>query len=206
MLLTKHRSLISNQLTRVRNPLIQSLRMGRPAFLILVFSMVASGLNAQVFKADTGHAEVKGTNGMSSYTGVSDQLRGTINLKKQSANFHLPLKTLKTGISMRDRHMRSTLETDKYPEAHFKGKIISEFPKPGNSSQVTVNGVFTIHGETHPIQVAGKVTQKNQKIRVKASFPLNITDYGMERPGFWFAKVNDKHTITINITLSQLNP
>ncbi len=170
---------------------------------ILIISLLSSGLQAQVFKTDSGHAEVKGSNGMVDYTGVTEELKGTVNLDTDSVNFRLPLETLETGNSLRDDHMLSTLEAEKFPQAKFSGKIISDFPGAGESEKVTVKGSFTIHGQTKTIKVSGKVGRSNKTLQIKGGYPLKITTYGMERPGFWFTKINDKHTIKVNITLNK---
>jgi polyisoprenoid-binding protein YceI len=175
----------------------------RIAALVFLIILLSPGLQAQVFKTDTGHAEVKGSNGMADYTGVTDQLKGTVNLNTDSVNFQLPLKTLKTGNSLRDDHMLSTLEAEKFPKAKFSGKIITDFPETNNSRKVTVKGDFTIHGQTKTIKVSGKVGRSNKTLQIKGGYPLKITTYGMERPGFWFTKINDKHTIKVNVTLNK---
>ncbi len=174
--------------------------------LIALFFLPANGLKGQIFKADTGYAEVKGTNGITSYTGKSNQLQGTINMKKGSVNFTLPLKTLKTGNSIRDNHMLNTLEADKFPKTKFSGEVRGNFPKNGRSKKVTAKGQYTIHGETKTIKVEGTIQNKGNQLRVKAEFPIKITAYGMEKPGFWFAEIHDKHKIAIRVTLMKEKP
>ncbi len=175
----------------------------RVTALASIFCLLSFGLNAQVFKTDTGHAEVKGSNGMADYTGVTNQLNGTVNLNTDSVNFQLPLKSLKTGNSLRDNHMLSTLEAKKFPKAQFSGKIIGDFPQSDNSKKVTVKGNFSIHGQTKTIKVTGKVNRTARTLKIKDSYPIKITAYGMERPGFWFTKINDKHTIKVNVVLNK---
>lgn len=184
-------------------PIAKNLLWLKVTVFVVMFLSLSDGLKAQVFKTDTGHAEVKGSNGMVDYTGVTDQLHGTVNLNTDSVNFQLPLKTLKTGNSLRDDHMLSTLEAEKFPKAKFSGKIISDFPETNNSRKVTVKGDFTIHGQTKTIKVSGKVRRTAKMLKIKGAYPIKITAYGMERAGFWFTKINDKHTINVNVTLNK---
>jgi polyisoprenoid-binding protein YceI len=184
-------------------PIPKNLLWLKVTVFVVMFLSLSGGLKAQVFKTDSGHAEVKGSNGMVDYTGVTKQLKGTVNLNTDSINFQLPLKTLKTGNSLRDDHMLSTLEAEKFPKAKFSGKIISDFPGAGESEKVTVKGSFTIHGQTKTIKVSGKVKRTAKLLKIKGAYPLKITEYGMERAGFWFTKINDKHTIKVNVTLNK---
>lgn len=162
--------------------------------------------HAQIFSSDTGYAEVKGTTPMSSYTGKSHDLHGRINLESKHVKFHLPLETIKTGNSTRDRHMREALETDQFPKAKFSGQIVGDFPEQGESGEVQVKGIFTIHGVTKTIEVTGTINHSPDAIRVKAAFPIKITQYDIERPGFLFVSVHDKHRIKIRTTLNEMKP
>ena len=178
----------------------------KTSVLLLCLMSGSFFLNAQVYTTDTGFAKVEGTTSTSSYTGKSRQLHGTINVSDSTVKFYLPLKTLKTGNGMRDRHMRNTLEADKYPKAIFSGRIVNKLPSNGNSKKVRVKGEFTIHGITRQIVINGKVSRQREQLIVEASFPVKITEYEMERPGFLFMTVNDKHEITVRATLRSKTP
>ncbi len=158
---------------------------------------------SQTYHTEKGQARVKGGNAMSSYVASSSQLKGKVDLKDNELVFELQLETLETGIDLRDEHMYETLETEKYPEARFEGRILGDPPVPGKKDSVTVKGRFTIHGVSKWIEVSGTMDRWGDKMKVVAAFPILITEYGMERPGFSFVSVRDEHRIEIAAELTR---
>lgn len=159
---------------------------------------------AQTYVTDKGHAEVHGKAPVSHYTGLSDDLQGEINTETNTVNFKLKLESLNTGNHKRNKHLYETLNIKSYPYATFEGKL-SDFD-PGNKKvqNVTVKGKFTIHGVSKEIEVKGTLGQTdNGNLAFVAAFPVNITEYGMQRPKIFAYKVDDKHVINVHGTLQK---
>jgi polyisoprenoid-binding protein YceI len=128
--------------------------------------------------ARTGDAKVefnaKGPAGMT-ITGTTTEL--TVSETDSEIVLTVPLATVKTGIALRDTHMRDKyLETGKYPNAELR---VAKDAVKAPSGQVT--GQFTIHGKTKPTPV--KYTQKPDGT-VTGSFHVEMTDFGIEKPGY----------------------
>lgn len=169
---------------------------------IFLFSSIL--IHAQNYVLQNGHAEVHGQAPVSSYTGVSDALEGTLNTTSGNVDFKLKLQTLKTGNHKRDRDMYKTLDVDVHPYAEFNGRITSKFnPQNKEKQKVTVKGNFSIHGVSKEIEVNGTLEPTDEGLMLTASFPINITQYGMKRPHILAYKVDDKHTIQVNGLLHQ---
>jgi polyisoprenoid-binding protein YceI len=179
--------------------------IARTASTLFLFALLALSFatKAQTFSTDTGTAMVHGGNGMTDYTGESHQLKGTIDASKKEVDFSLELETLKTGISKRNEHMYSALGTDEHPKAHFEGKYEGSLPDPGDQRKVTVDGRFKIHGVEKEIPVTGLVKNEGGRLMVVATFSIKITEYGIDRPGFWPMKVNDEHEIEVRSVLKK---
>ena len=140
------------------------------------------------------------------------------NVATAKANFEVDLASLKTGIDMRDTHMREQyLEVAKYPKAIFElTKVLKsssntlEDMKPVD---LTVEGNFTVHGITKTISVPMKVTyfkeSENTKnrlpgdiIHVQAKWDLLLSDYSIKRPQFIILKLDEKQAIDIDVFAS----
>ena len=160
-------------------------------------------LYAQTFDTSNGHAEVEGATSVTTYTGASDQLEGIVDLNADTLYFELPLKSIKTGISLRDQHMRDALEVEKYPKTRFSGKIIDGFPQKGETVQTSVRGDYTIHGVTKQIEITGTIKWQDGQLLIKGSFPVKITEYDIEPPTVMFMSVYDEHEIRVDVTLTQ---
>ena len=104
---------------------------------------------------------------------------------------------------MEEHFNENYLETEKFPDAIFKGKINEtlDYTKDG-SYEVTVNGKFTIHGvEKERNGIKGKVTIKGSEIMVDASFPIHIADYNIKVPSLVVKNIAEDVDVKIVATL-----
>jgi len=165
-------------------------------FILLLFHYPA---NAQIYFTKNGYAEFSSQSTLEDFTGKSEYLTGKINLKDSTVDFYIDLSTLNTGIKLRDEHMyEDYLEVDKYPFASLYGKLTGITDSSGSDTQkVAVNGNFKVHGISHKIQINGNLLKENDRLIVKASWPLQLQDYKIDIPRFLFLRVN--RTIHISI-------
>lgn len=130
------------------------------------------------FKAKTesisGHAIVTGTD-------VSAQ------------NIKVDLRTLKTGIELRDKHTQKHLRTDKYPEA------ILSIAKGKNGKGI---GRIKINGEEKEIKGTYKIVGKN----LQANFSLNLPDFKITDINYMGVGVEDEVKVQVVIPIGTATP
>lgn len=176
----------------------------RFSLLLLLLSLLPGFLMAQQYKTETGHVEFDSEVPLHSFTGVSDNLVGLIDLGDSTVDFYVDLTTFDTGINKRDKDMRETLETDQYPFAEFFGKLVSDFDIEDNSPQpATVRGDFTIHGVTREVEIDGTLQKASDGLELQASWTINIEDYNIEPPGILFYRVDENQDVEIEATLTE---
>lgn len=117
--------------------------------------------------------------------GTTDQL----SVADDGANltFTVPLKTVKTGIDLRDRHMNDKyLETQKFPDATLvlprAGLKVPS--RDGETTQGEVTGKLTVHGVTRDQAVRYTAQRVDGAQRVSASFRMNFRDHGVNVPSY----------------------
>jgi polyisoprenoid-binding protein YceI len=161
---------------------------------------------AQSFKTENGDAAFLSKAPLNEFTGKSSQLQGLIDLDKNLLDFYLDLNTLKTGIGLRDRHMRDNyLETKKFPFAEFTGEIQEGTDIPvGETRKVTARGKFKIHGIEREIEVPGtlKRTSENEMI-LDATFNVLLSDYDIDIPRVVFYELAEEQEVSIQATLKR---
>ncbi|MBI5267594.1 MAG: YceI family protein, partial [candidate division Zixibacteria bacterium] len=104
--------------------------------------------------------------------------------------FQVDLRTLKTGIDMRDEHMRERhLQTDTFPFAYFSISSVKGLPSELKADSLySIGGdvEFFIHGVKRSIpisvEVRRSVEQNREAIKVTATFSLKLDDFGIPRP------------------------
>jgi polyisoprenoid-binding protein YceI len=159
-------------------------------------------VHSQSYFTETGTAIFHSKVPLHTFSGTSENLTGLIDLEKGTVDFYLDLETLDTGNGKRDKDMKLTLDTEKHPFGEFFGKITTEFdPQLEETQDVTVEGVFKIHGKEQNIQVKGQLTPDGDQITLKAGWILRLEDYDIEPPKLLFIKVDQEQEIEINAVL-----
>lgn len=168
------------------------------AFFVLVIPQV----NAQTYMTDSGTATFHSTVPMHTFSGTSEHLTGQISLDQNIVDFYLDLTTLETGIEKRDRDMRETLETDKFPFAEFYGELISDFnPDSSGVQEAVVEGTFKIHGVEKETHFTGTLQMNPEGLLLKANWVLLLEDYDIVPPSLLFVKVDQEQKIEIEALL-----
>lgn len=178
-------------------------------FLYSVFTLYGQTF---ITKGDTRNQGTFESNApLENIVGVSDNLEATVNLNPgdlsgASGIVKVDLRELKTGIGLRDKHLRGEmwLNTDEYPYATFKLKKISgaESLTEGNPVKVTFQGIFSVHGVSKEISAEGELTYikesektrasiKGNLLKVQADFQIKLSDYGISIPDIVVDKVDD---------------
>jgi polyisoprenoid-binding protein YceI len=100
--------------------------------------------------------------------------------------FQVPIKSFEFKQAlMQDHFNENYLESDKYPKATFKGKILNmeklDLKKDGKYV-IEVEGELSMHGITKKITTKGQLEIKGDKITATAAFPVALKDYNITIP------------------------
>lgn len=186
---------------------------------LLVF--MAMTINAQTFiaKGDSrNQATFESNAALEDIVGVSNTLEATVminpsDLSGAQGNVKVDLTGLKTGIDLRDEHLRSEnwLNTDKFPHAIFTLKKLEGASSltDGKAVSVKLHGDFTVHGVTKSVVADGELTYykesektkariKGNLLKVTANFVIKLADYGVNIPDMVIGKVDDNIKVSAN--------
>lgn len=156
----------------------------------------------QKFTAENGQAKFTSTTPLTTFSGVSNNLTGYLDLESGVVDFYLDLNTLDTGIGLRDKHMRNNyLETKKYPFAEFTGRLDRNISANQLPAEVKVVGKFKLHGVERTVEIPGTIGAEGQGLRVKANWEILLKDYKIDIPKVVFYQLSEKQDVEINILL-----
>jgi polyisoprenoid-binding protein YceI len=138
------------------------------------------------------------------------------------AELQVDLASLKTGIGLRDRHMREQyLEVEKYPTAVFnltEVKTASANSLENNMAvDLTLLGDFTVHGVTQQVEVSAtaiylkeseetKARLPGDLLHITAAFDVYLTKHNIKRPQFVILKLDDLQKIKLDFFASTAVP
>lgn len=172
----------------------------------------------KTFKVGIGNptqqiAQVESATELETFVGRTSAVTGSItaDFKKKTATgkIAVEVKSIETGLALRDEHMRSAqwLDAEKYPQIVFEAKSV----KQTSGDNFTVTGTFTLHGVTKTLTVPATVKYraassataaagfKGDILLVKSSFSAKLADYGIKVPAMAASKVAS--TVKISITV-----
>jgi len=123
--------------------------------------------------------------------------------------FKVLMKSFNFEKAMMQEHFNENyLESDKYPEATFLGKITNikdiNFTKEGSYPAI-VEGKLTIHGQTQPVKQNGTLEIKNDAVTAKAKFNILLADYKISIPNTVVNNISKSIEITVEVMMTKLN-
>jgi polyisoprenoid-binding protein YceI len=183
------------------------------------FKVKATGEKTFTFLNDNprNQATFFSTTPFEDFTGLSDDIKGTStfnvsDISTLKGSFVVTVASMKTGIALRDKDMKSEewLDAEEYPEITFTIKKVSAIKTTeDNKLQAEVTGDFTVHGVTKDIVTDATMTylDENEKTRavapgdllgVEAKFTITLSDYDVDNIVLG-RKVSDKIDVTVNL-------
>ena len=154
-------------------------------------------------------------------TGVTSGLSGDLsfdpaNIATLRGTVRVSIASLRTGVDLRDEHLRgsSWLDATRFPETTFTITAVegTGAVAPGEARDVTVRGRLSLHGVTRDVSASVRLRRvapsadvaaapgvTGEVIRVRATFSLRLTDFGVSVPSPVRLKVSNE--IELNVDL-----
>ena len=183
------------------------------------FKVKATGEKTFNFEDKKGRNQLTffSTTPLEDITGVSNAVKGKItfnvvDIKTLKGSISIPVGSLKTGIDLRDEHMKSKnwMDADNYPDITFLIKNVSDVKtEADNKLQIKVTGDFTTHGVTKEIVVPVTLTYLDESeqtmqrapgdlLGVQTTFNIILSEYDIDNMIIG-QKMADNIEIRVNI-------
>ena len=135
---------------------------------------------------------------MGSFRGHSNKLTGWLETGEPGyinvrARIDLEAASLKTGVGMRDGHLRGELDTEKFPTI----TVEVDSTRQDTSNVHRVWARLIVRGNTHAFESSAKVHERGDTIVVSGQFPVRFTDLGMKPPVRLLGRMKVKNEFTI---------
>lgn len=118
--------------------------------------------------------------------------------------------TLRTGIGLRDRHLRGELDTDHYPTIALTVDhvLAAGGGAPAVGGPVVLEGTLTVKGTPHPVRLAATATLRGDILLVAGSSPLTFTQLGMKPPTrmLGMTRVQDAFVLAYDVRFTPTRP
>jgi polyisoprenoid-binding protein YceI len=184
------------------------------ACLSFAFTLLAGGSptaqtldtgDAAAIKMDGGSVSFEVATNMfgTMVRGKSTALRGATRLRDNGSGLRLdhleaalPVASLRTGIRLRDEHMRKYIfqtADGQVPDIQFSADRVDCSPATSDGIYACeTSGALAIRGTSRPFTIALKVTRDGEAFRVTGDGRVALSMYGIERPSQFGVTTGDE--------------
>jgi len=179
------------------------------AKIFIISTFLIHSAFAQKFITKTGHIRFYSDAPMEKIEANNNQVNSAIDFSTGDFIFKVLMKSFEFQKALMQEHFNENYaESNKFPNASFKGKITNlkdvNLSKDGIYN-VNVEGDLTLHGVTKQVKTVGTLEVKSGKIIGKSKFYINLSDYDIKIPNTVVNNISNKVEITVDITLDKLN-
>ncbi len=161
-----------------------------------------------VFATRDGRASVLSDAPLEMISATSHSLIGVLSTNDRRFSFSIPVNSFEGfNSSLQQTHFNDDyLETNLYPSATFKGKIIEEVDLgvPGQY-RVRAKGKLNIHGLDNDRIIRCDVSVEPGKIRVEAEFTVFLDNHDIKIPSIVNQKIAQEIQVKINFDMQDSN-
>lgn len=103
---------------------------------------------------------------------------------------------------MEEHFNENYIESDQYPKATFKGKIV-DFNKDNLQKEYVIKGVLTLHGVSKEITINANLKQEQNSIMITSAFITKPSEFDIKIPGIVRKKIAEEVQVTIDFQLTK---
>jgi polyisoprenoid-binding protein YceI len=170
--------------------------------LVLILSSFSSVSN--IYIANNGRVNFKSEAPLELIKASSNKLTGILNTDNKDFVFQVPMRSFEGFNSplQRTHFNENYIESHKYPDASFKGKIIEDidFKKPG-TYKVRAKGRFAVHGKENPMTIKADLTISRNEITVSSEFEVLLKDHDIQIPTIVNQKLSERINVSVRFIL-----
>jgi polyisoprenoid-binding protein YceI len=176
-------------------------------FLSFCFLLVAAQAQDRYF-TKTGNITFLSKAPMEDIEGKNKTVTAVLDTKSGAMQFSVQMKGFEFEKALMQQHFNANyVESDRYPEAVFKGAVANNaavnYAKDG-TYPVRVKGKLTLHNVTRDVDVPGTIKVGGGKVDAQAAFNILMSDYKIAIPSAVKEKVSNSIKITVDTKLDPL--
>jgi hypothetical protein len=174
-------------------------------FFILIVTVTAFKKDQpQIYQITTGKISFKSDAPLEIIKAASNNLAGLLDVSKNNFSFRIDVRSFQGFNSplQKEHFNENYMESDKYAEASFKGKIIEDvdLAQDGNYG-VRTKGILTIHNIPQERIIKSTITVKQKIITVHSEFTVLLSDHSIPIPMVVNQKLANEIKVNVDATL-----
>jgi polyisoprenoid-binding protein YceI len=177
--------------------------------ITMILAMLSGNVFAQKYITKNGKISFFSDATMEKIEAHNDQVNAALDITTGDLVFKVLIKSFEFEKALMQEHFNENyLESDKYPNATYKGKINNtgeiNYTKNGVYKVIT-EGELTIHGVMQKVKENGTIEVKDSKLIMTAKFNVLLKDYNVRIPNNVLNNISETIQISVNATLDKVN-
>lgn len=171
-------------------------------FLLIMVGMFTKA-DAQIYMAKTCDITFLSPTSVENITAVNKAAKPLLNTATGDLQIKIPIMAFVFEKPLMQEHFNENyMETEKFPNAFFKGKINDKIDYTKNGEyKVTASGKLTIHGVDKDRNIEGVLTVKDGQILLNSTFRIKFADHGIEIPSLQSTVIPEDTEVKVNAAL-----
>lgn len=173
-------------------------------FCLLVFVSLTNA--QQKFFTKKGKINFYSKAPLEDITANNEKVLSIIDISTGEMAIQIVMKDFQFKKALMQEHFNENyVESDKYPNATFKGKIVDFDTVNENKTQFTVKGTLTIHGVSKETEIIANFKRTNENIEVDGDFIVALKDFKIKIPKIVFMNIAENIKVTFNFNHQPYN-
>ena len=175
----------------------------KKVILFLIAATLSSTAFAQIYMAQKCEVSFFSPTPLKDLAAVNTASKPLLNIATGDVQIKIVMTAFVFEKPLMQEHFNENyVESEKFPNAFFKGKINEkvDYTKDGEQ-KVTVTGKFTIHGIEKDRTIDGTIKIDGQRISISSTFRLSFADYKIEIPSLYTGIIPSDTEVKISATL-----
>lgn len=111
--------------------------------------------------------------------------------------FVVPIQGFEFTKSLMQQHFNENyLESDRYPNATFEGRVIGYDPGRSGVQEAVAEGTMTIHGVPQKVKIKGQISKSSTGLKIDTKFYIRVADYEIDIPRIVFYNIAEEVEVT----------
>jgi polyisoprenoid-binding protein YceI len=175
--------------------------------ILIAFLFLIIEVNAQKYITKNGNIRFYSETPVETIEAINQQVNSALDRETGDFVFKVLIKSFEFEKSLMQEHFNENyMESDKFPNAMFKGKVLNissiDFNKDG-TYDAEIEGEMTIHGVTKQIKEKGAFEVKEGRIIGTSIFKVAPEDYDIKIPKAVMGKIADNLEVTVKVILEE---
>lgn len=179
---------------------------------ILLVLLIAGGISTMTiaqskYLSKTSEVTFFSSAPLEDISAVNKAMTGVVDFESKEFLMRIPIIKFDFPNNLMEEHFNENyMDTEKYPNATFKGKF-SEDIDPTNQGEYTIvcSGQLEIHGETQDREISVALKIGKKAIEATSEFNVLLEDHDIDIPKIVFKNIAEEIEVKINATFEPLS-